>query len=537
MITDPAITSEEADANREGPFRHVVRIALLMAATAAFLGWSLRNSEAVLRDGLRSIEVARSLDSGAWRDGVRAVEHPLHPLAIVAAHRLIGGEGPEWWQRAAVAASFAAVVLLVIPVYLTGRDLFGDRAAWLGCLLFLANPPMAAIVVNVLSESTFLLLWAWSLWASIRFLRQGSFGWLLAGAGLGGLAYLARPEGLLLPASLLATLLLIPLHGSTRIHWPRWCRATALLVASALVLAGPYMAAKGTVTARPGPARALGLEPSSPPLALEREAPASPDLTTAEVYRAATARMFEVVRGVVPIVLLAAALLAALRASQSSVPVRTWLFLGVLLATYGLGLIRLHATAGYCTERNALAPGLILTLVAAGGIDLLVRRVGVPGSIVGFPRDRLQPGPVVWAAFVGLTVFAPRFREPVVPTPGPFNVYWDAGRWLADAAGEGQVLDLTDWSLYFSRRSGSTFADLRDAGDDPDVRWVVATATQVDGPSTYADEVRALIGGRPPVALLPATPEPGQVQVRIYDRGVPADALAGAGEADPTARR
>lgn len=529
MNIDPAI-APEAEADREGPFRHVVRVALLMAATAAFLGWSLRHSEAGLRDGLRSIEAARSLDAGDWSDGLRTVEHPLHPLAIVAMHRLLGGDGPEWWQRAAVAASFAAVVLLVLPLYLTGRDLFGDRAAWLGCVLFLANPPVAAIVVNVLSDSTFLLLWAWSLWASVRFLREGSFGWLLAGAGFGGLAYLARPEGLLLPACLLLTLLLVPLHGSTRIHWPRWRRATALLVLGALALAAPYMAATGSLTTRPGPARALGLEPSSPPLALEREAPAEPGRTTAEVYATATARMVEVVREVVPLALLAAAMLAVATARRSGVPARTWLFLGVLLATSGVALVRLHATAGYCTARNALAPGLVLSLIAAGGLDALIRRAGFPGRLVGLPRERLKPGPVVWAAAIGLAVLAPRFAGPAVPTPGPFNVYWDAGRWLADSASEGEVLDLTDWSLYFSRRPGSTFARVRESAQDPGVRWVVATAAQVDGPSTYADEVRALIGDRRPVALLPAEPAPGQVQVRIYDRAAAPAAIAGAGE-------
>jgi hypothetical protein len=533
---DPAIAAEaQAEADRQGPFRHVVRVALLMAATAAFLGWSLRHSEAGLRDGLRSIEAARSLDAGAWRDGLRTVEHPLHPLAIVATHRLIGGEGPESWQRAAVAASFAAVVLLVLPLYLTGRDLFGDHAAWLACVLFLVNPPVAAAVVNVLSESTFLLAWAWSPWAFARFLRRGSFGWLLAGAGFGGMAYLARPEGLILPASLLVTLLLIPLRGSTRIDWPRWRRATALVVLGALMLAGPYMAATGTLTSRPGPARALGLEPSSPSLALEREAPAEPGRTTAEVYAAAVIRMAEVVREVVPIGLLAAAALSLVLARRSNAPARTWLFLGVLLATYGVALVRLHATAGYCAARNALAPGMILTLLAAGGIDALMRGVGVPGRLVGLPRERLKPGPVVWAAVIGLVVFAPRLREPIVPTPGPFNVYWDAGRWLADSAPEGGILDLTDWSLYFSRRSGDGFARIREAAHDPGVRWVVATASQVERPSTYADEVRALIGDRVPVALIPANPAPGQVQVRVYDRADPA-ALAEADREAPARR-
>jgi len=514
------------DADPAGPFRHLIRVVLLLAATAALLGWTLRHSEADLRDGLRSIEAARRIDAGAWLDGVRGVEHPLHPAAIAAAHRLIGGEGPEWWQRAAVAASFAAVVLLVLPLYLAGRDLFGDRAAWIGCVLFLANPVVGSTVVNVLSESTFLLAWAWGLWASARFLRDGSFGWLLGAVGFGVLAYLARPEGLVLPAGLLATLLLIPLHHATRIHWPRWRRATALLVLGAAGLAAPYIAANGTLTPRPGPARVLGLEPRSPALALEREAPADPSQTTFQTYRIAAAQMLESVAAVAPIPLMAAALIGLATARGGRASSRNWLFLAILLSASAFALVRLHATAGYCEARNALVPGMLLALIAAGGLDQLMSRLALPGRLVGLPRERLKPGPVVWAALLAALAAYPWAGRPAVATPGPFNVYWDAGRWLAGAATDGEVLDLTDWSLYFSRLPGSSFAKVREAAADPDVRWVVALASQVDGETTYADSLRELIGDRVPVATLPARPEPGQVQVRIFDRQAPPAALA-----------
>ena len=40
----------------------------------------------------------------------------------------------------------------------------------------------------------------------------------------------------------------------------------------------------------------------------------------------------------------------------------------------------------------------------------------------------------------------------------------------------------------------------------------------VEGRWPYAQVIRELIGGREPVALIPARPAPGQLQVRIYDR-------------------
>ena len=72
--------------------------------------------------------------------------------------------------------SFSCVVLLVIPTYLLCLELFGSQAAWLAGLLVAINPIVDDIVVNVLSESTFLIWWTFGLWCAIKFLRHGRFG-------------------------------------------------------------------------------------------------------------------------------------------------------------------------------------------------------------------------------------------------------------------------------------------------------------------------------------------------------------------------
>ena len=212
---------------------------------------------------------------------------------------LVGGDGPVAWQRAAVGLAFGCVVLLVIPLYLLAREIFGDGSAWLGCLLVMANPLLGGIVANVLSESSFLLFWTWGLWAAVRFLREGRFVWLPLTLVFGVLSYLSRPEGLLLPMAIVAALALLPLSSSTRINWPRWWGAVAFLLLGLIFLAGPYMVVKGSPGTKPGIARVLGLAPVSPPDALERERPLPADQTVLETYRLATERMFRVIRGVV----------------------------------------------------------------------------------------------------------------------------------------------------------------------------------------------------------------------------------------------
>jgi len=518
---------------------HVARVLIWMAIAAGVLLWTLRHSEAQLRDGLRSIELAQRIDAGAWREGLLGgIDHPLHPLGIVALHHLLGGEGPEWWQRAAVALGFASMVLLTIPLYLLGRELLGDRAAWLACALLPANPVIGSIVVNAISESTFLLAWTWGLWAAVKYLRDGRFAWLPTALGFGALAYLSRPEGLLLPASILATLALLPLHRATRINWPRWWAAVAFVAVGSVVAVGPYMAAKGRFVTRPGVARALGLQAQSPANALEREAPLDADQTTAQTYRLAIVRTLEALGANIPLALLAAAALGIFFARDGTIPARTWLFLGVVFSASLLALVRLYATAGYCSPRNALVPGILLILAAAKGLDWLMKTISFDGRFVGLPGERLRPGAAVWALAVVPLILVPRLGEPVVSTPGPFNVYWDAGNWLSQAEPrEGKALDLTDWSLYFSRREGLRFADLPTAATDPSIRWVVALGEQVDTPSTYSDALHNLIGDRPPIAALPAEPRPGQTQIRIYERVAPAPSVQTAEQPDDAPAR
>ena len=73
-----------------------------------------------------------------------------------------------------------------------------------------AVPLTGHVFADALSESTFLLFWTWGYWTALRFLREGRFVWLPPTIGLAVLAYLSRPEGLLLLLALAATLGILP---------------------------------------------------------------------------------------------------------------------------------------------------------------------------------------------------------------------------------------------------------------------------------------------------------------------------------------
>jgi hypothetical protein len=181
--------------------------------------------------------------------------------------------------------------------------------------------------------------------------------------------------------------------------------------------------------------------------------------------------------------------------------------------------VRLYATGGYLTARHALIPGVILTLAAAFGLVWLTTKISIPGRWVGMASDRIRPGPAVWAGLIATLVVIPYLRTLGPLRAGPFAAYHTAGDWLARNTGtHEEVLDLTDWSLFFSRRPGYHFADVYRAPRDPNTRWIVVRQPHIEGHWHYSQVVRDLIDGREAVALFPPRPGPNEMQIRIYDR-------------------
>src|SRR5262249_35894967 len=144
--------------------------------------------------------------------------------------------------------------------------------------------------------------------------------------------------------------------------------------------------------------------------------PLAADQSAMETYRAATLRMLEVFSAAATPPLFPMALLGIALAGVQTARIRAWLFLGIVLAGSAVGLVRLHATGGYCTVRHGLVPGIILTMAAAHGLSWVMNRVAIPGPWLGLGRARLRPGPAVWAVLLAGLVVLPNLR-----TLGPFN--------------------------------------------------------------------------------------------------------------------
>ena len=195
---------------RVSKMQHAACVALLMFGAGGLLGWLAGHTEILFADGLRYIEQARQIDRGAWVDGlIRSVDHPIYPMAIAAAHRLDGARARSRGRRRPSARRWSRASCSSCPLYLVAIELFGavDRLARLppdvpGPRSPATSWPTRSARARSCSSGP---------GGSGR--RSGSsakgrFGWLPPTIGFGALAYLTRPEGLLLPAALVATLLL-----------------------------------------------------------------------------------------------------------------------------------------------------------------------------------------------------------------------------------------------------------------------------------------------------------------------------------------
>ncbi len=490
-----------------------------MAAAALLLTWLATHTEVMYADGLRYVDQARRLETARWKETLsRGTDHPAYPLAIAAAHRLRGGDSPADWQAAAQAASILAGILLVVPIYLVALELFGPRAAWLaGALTFLV-PLNGHVLADVLSEGLFLLFWMFGCWTGLRFLRAGSTRWLLAAVSFGFLAYLVRPEGILLPAALAATLLIAMAVPALRLPRTRAIRGALILVVGPILLAGPFLFLKGGIATKPAISRLFGLSGKSSAMAVERERPLDPDQSTAATLAAAGRAAFRAIsEGVSPILLLPAAV-GIVRAFRRRRDVRQSVFLGILMASWLLALLRLHATGGYCTARHAMLLALLLLGFAAHGLIDMVDRA------VSLCRDRLGvrlPARAVLAA-IPLTMLAASWSSLIAPVNAGFATYRPAGEWLAaNTAADARILDLKGWASYYGGRRGYGFGEIDDALRDPNLRWVVAHDAFLVGPWSYCDIIRGAVAGKARVKSFPERPRRGVAQVHIYDRSIP----------------
>jgi hypothetical protein len=453
-------------------------LVLLLVLVVALRAWQMTHTEVMARDSIGYVRIAWQMEHGDWRAVVRAApQHPGYPLSVLAValpvrRWLVKDDLPYAMQLSAQLASATASVLLVIPTFLLGRALFNQRVGFWATLLFQCLPSAGRLMGDGLSEPLFLLWASAAFLFSVRALRDGSLlGFVLAGLS-SGLAYLTRPEGLLIALATGAVLLGMQAARAWRRPWKKCVEWGVGLALGCLVVAGPYVLLIGGITVKLTAREVLktawrkdrlqdadprslasssGVATGRPPLASWW--PGSDSGSSSRARWGLWTLTNELIKGFF-YVLWVPALWGQWRfRDRFRVVPGAWVLLLVGLAV-GFLLYRVAVVAGYLSDRHALLiilPGCYWAVAAIlhwgdGLATALARlRPALAGTV--WTNGRLWSG-LLLTAFAGVALG--KTLEPLHVNRLGFR---QAGYWLAENANPGdEIVDAYCWSHYYAGR-------------------------------------------------------------------------------------
>jgi 4-amino-4-deoxy-L-arabinose transferase-like glycosyltransferase len=154
----------------------------------------LRFQQVMTPDGVYYATLGRNLVSGNFRGGLSTFYSPLYPL--------LAGLSSLIFRDAEVGGRMVSVIaggLLVVPVYLLIRILYGTGAACVGAFLIAIHPSLNYYSTLLLTESTYTLLFMTAVLLGLAALSTGGSTGGVAFCSTGlvlGACYLIRPEAI-----------------------------------------------------------------------------------------------------------------------------------------------------------------------------------------------------------------------------------------------------------------------------------------------------------------------------------------------------
>ena len=181
-------------------------------------------------DGFWYIQTAQRLLAGK---SVASVFPPGYPLLILPARRFV----PDWELAARITTAVFGV-LMIPPLFLLARHIFGERTGWCTVVLASIYPSLVEHSTQAMSEIPYTFFFAAAALCAYRGWRfQRPSRWALSG-GLFGYAFLIRPEALMyLPLGLILSLW--PSRGR-KTSFGRRARGALLFCSLLLVIPFPY---------------------------------------------------------------------------------------------------------------------------------------------------------------------------------------------------------------------------------------------------------------------------------------------------------
>lgn len=169
-----------------------LKLALLVLITFLTRVLAFYQMQIISNDGVLYIQLAKDFSEGKF-EGLLGTYFSLYPLLLSFVQKFIGD-----WELSGQLISLTLSTLTVIPVFLLGRSLYGEKVGWLSALFYITLPNFLRYSSDVVRDPTswfFMTITLWLVWSGIQKNRAVLFGLASISAGLGALT---RVEGLIL---------------------------------------------------------------------------------------------------------------------------------------------------------------------------------------------------------------------------------------------------------------------------------------------------------------------------------------------------
>jgi len=160
----------------------IIKVSILIALS----------DKAINDDGLLYISAAQQFATGHFKEGLALYPMPLYSFFITIFHLLISD-----WVLAARLNSLIFLILTIIPLYLTSKELFNYRIAFWGCFAFALAPLPTSWVVSVTRGPVFIFFFAWAVYFALKAIRLKKPVYFVLVAVFSWFSILLRLEGII----------------------------------------------------------------------------------------------------------------------------------------------------------------------------------------------------------------------------------------------------------------------------------------------------------------------------------------------------
>ena len=226
---------------------------LILLTIALGLGiYLICTTVVIAKDGVGFIEYAKNLEVDAAKTMIEQDEHSGYPAMILGAHKIsrlfIKDDSVFSWIYCAQSIAMVFRLLAIVVLYFIGKNLVGAKFSFLAVLILIFLPKPASYGSDGLSD------WPHMFFLVAGFLlltisaKEGK--WLLFGlTGLSaGFGYLVRPECAQVIIYALLWLGLQLVWTRRTLSRSKAVLSLALLLVGFLIVAGPHMRLKGTIS-------------------------------------------------------------------------------------------------------------------------------------------------------------------------------------------------------------------------------------------------------------------------------------------------